>query len=126
MFIYSAAGVALWMALTVLYLIQSEFSRGLKVSFRRTVSRVLSSLLAEAERIIYLSSLTRDSDPPFYGRYRGADRSRASYLALHPAGFSVPRRFLARAVVSYTTFSPLPYCCQPGGMFSVALSVSTP
>ena len=51
------------------------------------------------------------------------------YLALLRVGFAVPRLLPARAVVSYTTVSPLPV--RPtktvgaiGGLFSVALSIA--
>ena len=54
----------------------------------RAVSRVLSALL-RAERIICLSSQYPE---PVRFRGTGAGRSRVPYLALHPMGFSVPRR----------------------------------
>ena len=50
---------------------------------------------------------------------------RSSLFGLAPS--VVFRAFVIthKAVVSYTTFSPLPNPCGPGGIFSVALSVST-
>ncbi len=67
-----------------------EFS-GLTNDFGRAVSRILSSFL-RTERIICLSS-----QYPEPGEFLRRETSRFSvpYLALHPMGFSVPRRLLA-------------------------------
>src|SRR5688500_8853446 len=55
------------------------------------------------------------------------ERTTPSLLfGLAPGGVFRAPAISRRAVVSYTTFSPLPLCCQRGGIFSVALSVSTP
>ena len=63
--------------------------------------------------------------------FRNAERTapRASYLALHPAGFSVPQRSHAGRWSLTPPFHPYRTSSlrsQPGGIFSVALSVSTP
>ena len=46
-----------------------------------------------------------------------------SLFGLAPCGVCPARRITAAAVRSYRTFSPLPWRCHQGGMFSVALSV---
>jgi len=49
------------------------------------------------------------------------------YLVLLQAGFALPPSVTTGAVRSYRTISPLPgcACAQPGGLFSVALSVGS-
>jgi len=47
----------------------------------------------------------------------------ANYLFLLQKGFTKPIKSLILLVVSYTTFSPLPY--KYGGLFSVALSLES-
>jgi hypothetical protein len=47
-----------------------------------------------------------------------------SLFGLAPCGVCPARRITATAVRSYRTFSPLPWRCRRGGMFSVALSVN--
>jgi len=92
------------------------------MGFRGTVSRILSAPPKRTERIIHLGSLTRNSGS---SPNRGAGRSPSFLFGLAPGGVFRARAIARTAVVSYTTFSPLPGCCQPGGLFSVALSVST-
>jgi hypothetical protein len=46
-----------------------------------------------------------------------------SLFGLAPCGVCPACRITATAVRSYRTFSPLPWRCRKGGMFSVALSV---
>ncbi len=58
-------------------------------------------------------------------RYRRWARALLPYLVLHQAGFTVPRTVASRAVRSYRTFSPLPGSNEPGGLFSVALSMGS-
>ena len=55
---------------------------------RGTVSRILSARLAGRRESFISAAYTRVSGP--FGPWSGP--LRASYLALHPAGFSVPRR----------------------------------
>jgi hypothetical protein len=88
----------------------------------RAVSRFLSALL-RVERIICLSS--RYPKPVCF-RKRGTSRSSVSYLALHPMGFSVPRRLRFARWALTPPFHPYPNCLRnSGGIFSVALSVGT-
>src|SRR4051812_9788391 len=75
--------------------------------FGRAVSRILSSRRSEEHR-----GENHLSQQPVPGTRsavaeHGAGSSGVPYLALHLMGFSVPRRFRARAVGSYSTFSPL-------------------
>ena len=63
----------------------------------------------------------------------GAGRSGVSYLALHPMGFSVPRRLrFARCALTapfhpcHFEISNLRFEISKGGLFSVALSVEAP
>ena len=98
----------------------------------RAVSRILSSLL-RAERIICLSS---QYPGPIRFRGTGAGRSVALYLALHPMGFSVPRRSRFERCALTAPFHPYPHrslsrfplsaTSAAGGLFSVALSVEEP
>jgi hypothetical protein len=88
----------------------------------RAVSRFLSALL-RVERIICLSS--RYPKPVCF-RKRGTSRSSVSYLALHPMGFSVPRRLRFARWALTPPFHPYHNCSRnSGGIFSVALSVGT-
>ena len=66
---------------------RDEFHRE-RIGSGRAVSRFLSAFL-RTERIICLSS---QYPKPVHFRGRGTSRSSVSYLALHPMGFSVPRR----------------------------------
>src|ERR1019366_3809291 len=54
---------------------------------------------------------------------RGAGRSSVSYLALHPMGFSVPRRCLFAGAALPALFPPSPRLAPRAVCFSVALSV---
>ena len=57
---------------------------------------------------------------------RGASNSWASYLALHPMGFSVPRRLRFARWSLTPPFHPYQrFLRNAGGIFSVALSVGT-
>jgi len=77
-------------------------------SFGRAVSRVLSSPTMSRERIICLSSQYPKPIPA--ERKSGAGSSGASYLALHPMGFSVPPRLLLERWALTPPFHP---CRQP-------------
>jgi hypothetical protein len=90
---------------------------------------ILEELLAEfcllhpkvKERIICLSSRY---PKPIPQAECGAGSSKVSYLALHPMGFSVPRRLLGKRWAFTPPFHPYPtFRGRPGGLFSVALSV---
>src|SRR5215213_1724365 len=56
----------------------------------------------------------------------GGPPSNAPCLALLRVGFTEPPPSPGMLVVSYTTVSPLPDACAPGGLFSVALSRGSP
>src|SRR5579859_3965150 len=53
-------------------------------------------------------------------------RRDSSLFGLAPCGVCPARGIAVAAVRSYRTFSPLPWRCHQGGMFSVALSVESP
>jgi hypothetical protein len=86
--------------------------------FGRVVSRILSPLLNGENHL----SAQPIPETRFAFAKPGAGRSGASYLALHPMGFSVPRRLrFARCALT------APFHHHPGSrrgcLFSVALSV---
>jgi len=56
----------------------------------------------------------------------GAGRSGIPYLALHPMGFSVPRRLRFARCALTAPFHPYRNRADCGGLFSVALSVGKP
>ena len=76
--------------------------------FGRAVSRILSTLL-RAERIICLSSRYPESSR--VGGI-GAGRSGIPYLALHPMGFSVPRRLRFARCALTAPFHPYHIPCE--------------
>src|SRR5436189_3512420 len=84
--------------------------RGEDNDFGRAVSRILSALL-RAERIICLSS-----QYPGAGFRRGAGNSKAPLFGLAPDGVFRAFAITREAVVSYTTFSPLPVRRFPDGL----------
>ena len=90
--------------------------------FGKAVSRILSALL-RAERIICLSSQYPE---PVRFRETRSGQLQGPLFGLAPDGVCRASSLALRAVVSYTTFSPLPDSREPGGIFSVALSVGTP
>ena len=101
-------------------------SRRRKIGFGRAVSRILSSpgLRRNGE-----NHLSQQPVPEtcFAFAKRGAGRSSVSYLALHPMGFSVPRRLPGERWSLTPPFHPYPRLLRDaGGLFSVALSVGTP
>ena len=70
-----------------------------------------------------------ETGPAFAGREAG--HLAVSYLALHPMGFSVPRRLRSGRWALTPPFHPYPFeisnfnlKSQSGGLFSVALSVT--
>jgi hypothetical protein len=93
------------------------------------ISRVLS------KTIIHLGCVSPRTSSDLPGstcgphvRYRSEDLHRLPpYLVLLQAGFAMPPSVTTGAVRSYRTISPLPdcTCAQPGGLFSVALSVGS-
>ena len=84
-----------------------------KNGFGRAVSRILSALL-RAERIICLGSRYPESV-----RFRGtgAGRSGIPYLALHPMGFSVPRRLRFARCALTAPFHPCRWLLRNTGGF---------
>ncbi len=99
---------------------------GRENGFGKAVSRILS---ASGLRRNGENHLSQQPVPEtcFAFAKRGAGRSWVSYLALHPMGFSVPRRSLVERWSLTPPFHPYlgPYKHR-GGLFSVALSVGTP
>ena len=97
------------------------------VDFGKAVSRILSAPnRSQAERIICLSSPYPE---PACFRRRAASRCAVPYLALHPMGFSMPRRLRFERCALTAPFHPYPNRAlrpDPGGIFSVALSVEEP
>ena len=79
--------------------------------FGRAVSRILSASL-RTERIICLSS---QYPKPVPRAGPGAGSSSASYLALHPMGFSVPPRSLAGRWALTPPFHPYPALSKADG-----------
>jgi len=96
----------------------------MKDGFGRAVSRILSALdFSKGEN--HLSQQPIPGTHPACARL-GAGRSEVPYLALHPMGFSVPRRLLDERWALTPPFHPyLRFLRNAGGMFSVALSVGT-
>ncbi len=92
--------------------------------FGKAVSRILSAPnLASGENHL--------SEQPIPGTRSlsrtAAGRCRVPYLALHPMGFSVPRRLrFARCALTPPFHPYLPCLRRTGGLFSVALSVNAP
>ena len=93
--------------------------------FGRAVSRFLSASL-RTERIICLSSPYPEPVRPACASRPAAGRRAVPYLALHPMGFSVPRRLRFARWSLTPPFHPYPQLLRAlGGIFSVALSVGT-
>ena len=93
----------------------------------------MSALLAERRESFVSAANTRNPAARRPGEThcptsrRGAGRSRVSYLALHPMGFSVPRRLLVERCALTAPFHPYRrFFRNAGGLFSVALSVEKP
>ena len=108
--------------LCLLCLFVAIHSRSFEIGSGRAVSRFLSAPL-RVERIICLSS--RYPKPVCFRRH-GTSRSSVSYLALHPMGFSVPRRLRFARWSLTPPFHPYQHRLRnAGGIFSVALSVGT-
>ncbi len=92
--------------------------------FGRAVSRILSAPLAGRRESFVSAASTRN---PSRRAEHGAGRSGVSYLALHPMGFSVPRRLLFERWALTPPFHPCRrHTTYGGGLFSVALSVEMP
>ena len=86
----------------------------LEIGFGRAVSRILSAPL-RMERIICLCS--RYPESVSLSRNTGAGRSGIPYLALHPMGFSVPRRLrVARWLLPHLFTLTRVSCETPGGL----------
>ena len=92
--------------------------------FGRAVSRILSAPdFSEGEN--HLSQQPIPGTRLACARL-GAGNSEVPYLALHPMGFSVPRRSLDGRWSLTPPFHPYPRLLRnAGGIFSVALSVGT-
>jgi hypothetical protein len=99
---------------------------GCAIGFGRAVSRILSSPGSRRNGENHLSQQPVP-ETCFTFAKRGAGRSSVSYLALHPMGFSVPRRLrFARCALTAPFHPYLRLLRDTGGLFSVALSVGTP
>src|SRR5262249_6125042 len=96
--------------------------------FGRAVSRILS-VPPRRERESFVSAASTRNLPRFREAWSGS--LPGPLFGLAPDGGCRASSLALRAVVSYSTFSPLPLRnlklkFQSGGLFSVALSVGTP
>ena len=84
-------------------------------SFPRLKTSDVRQLKAGLGRESFVSAA--DTRNPSHFRETGAGRSRIPYLALHPMGFSVPRRLRSARCALTTPFHPcqLQRCCNLGG-----------
>ena len=90
--------------------LQSAFDH-LIIGFGRAVSRILSALLRRRESFVWAA----DTRNPSAFAERGAGRSGIPYLALHPMGFSVPRRLRFARCALTAPFHPCRHTCESTG-----------